>query len=233
MTHRAQERAVVAAGVAHEIKNPLEGIYGAAQLLQEEGKGNSRFIQMILKDSVRLNETVQQFLRFSRPFSAHLNHFDVVQFCRAFCEEQNEIASCVKPVGHTNHESIPLDFASSHPEFMVHSDEEGLRQILLNLVQNAKRYQPHGIPVRVVADVREEVIEIRVQDEGEGVPETQRAKLFEPFFTTSTRGTGLGLAISRKIARELGGDLYYEPANPGTHFVLVVRNHPGTEGGST
>jgi|GEM_PF-1420362 len=225
--HRAQERAVVAAGVAHEIKNPLEGIYGAAQLLQEEGKGNARFIQMILKDSVRLNETVQQFLRFSRPFTAHPERFDFIGFVREFCREQNEI---VRGRGQGQNQmadrspDMPLEFSSEEEAHALFSDEEGLRQVLLNLVQNARRYQLPGRPVRVVAEVRAEVVEVAIEDDGEGVPEDKQTKLFEPFFTTAARGTGLGLAISRKIARELGGDLYYEPLQPGSRFVLIVRN---------
>ncbi len=226
MAHRAQERAVVAAGVAHEIKNPLEGIYGAAQLLQEEGKGNPRFIQMILKDSIRLNETVQQFLRFSRPFATHTAAFDVVAFVREFCREQNEIGAAQ---GTANAGGAPFAFDSNKEAQSLLSDEEGLRQILLNLVQNARRYQPAGKPVRINTEVRDDVVEIRVEDEGEGVPEAKRKQLFEPFFTTSARGTGLGLAISRKIARELGGDLYYEPMPVGSRFVLVVRNHESEE----
>ena len=62
-----------------------------------------------------------------------------------------------------------------------------------------------------------------LEDGGEGVSEDQRGNLFEPFFTTSAKGTGLGLAISRKIARELGGELYYEALEPGSRFTLVVK----------
>jgi signal transduction histidine kinase len=234
MAHRAQERAVVAAGVAHEIKNPLEGIYGAAQLLQEEGKGNPRFIQMILKDSVRLNETVQQFLRFSRPFAAQLSRFDIIAYIREFCAAQNEVAKKGThgggPGSKTQDKPLAeVEFITDQDSLILYSDEEGLRQILLNLVQNARRYQVVGEKVRVRAEVGDGIVVLRVEDDGKGVPEEQRGKLFEPFFTTAARGTGLGLAISRKIARELGGDLYFEPGHPGSHFVLVVRNHPGTE----
>lgn len=234
MAHRAQERAAVAAGVAHEIKNPLEGIYGAAQLLQEEGKGNPRFIQMILKDSVRLNETVQQFLRFSRPFAAQLSRFDIITYVREFCAGQNEVAKRGAPNGVPGGKSpdktlAEVEFITNQDSLILYSDEEGLRQILLNLVQNARRYQVPGEKVRVRAEVGDDIVVLRVEDDGKGVPEDQRNKLFEPFFTTAARGTGLGLAISRKIARELGGDLYFEPGHPGSHFVLVVRNHPGTE----
>jgi len=73
-----------------------------------------------------------------------------------------------------------------------------------------------------------------VEDDGEGVPKENLSKVFDPFFTTSNKGTGLGLAISRKIAREMGGDLYLEPKLPGARFVLVLK--PGAavmEGSAT
>ncbi len=207
---KAQERAVVAAGVAHEIKNPLEGIYGAAQLLREEGLGNARFIDMILKDSVRLNEVVQEFLRFARPFVVKPERFDLCAWAAEFCRVQSELAP-----------DHPLEFSTTGA-YPVFSDREGIRQILLNLVQNARRFQPPGYPLRVHLEASGEVAELRVEDDGAGVPSEKRPQLFEPFFTTSAKGTGLGLAISRKLARELGGDLYYEPREPGSRFTVVI-----------
>ena len=207
----------VARRIAHEIKNPLEGIYGAAQLLQEEAKGNPRFVAMILADTRRLNDVVQEFLSFSRQFSVKPVTTDLVDVVKGFCHRQSDI-----------HSGIPLDFSSSVVNRSVYSDPEGICQILLNLVQNAWRYQGNDA-VRVRLEAHDDVAEIWIEDDGAGVPEEQRDKLFEPFFTTSTTGTGLGLATSRKIARELGGDLYYEPLNPGSRFVLVVRSYQTSE----
>lgn len=215
--HQAKERALVAAGVAHEIKNPLGGIYGAAQLLKEEGKGNARFIDMILKDSVRLNEVVQQFLRFSRPFEARMSAFDLSATVSEFVQAQN----AVNGAGY-------LTLEGGEVEIPVQADPEGLGQILLNLTQNARRFHPAGRPVVVRLRSEDEVALVEVEDEGEGVSAENRTKLFEPFFTTAARGTGLGLAISRKVAREMGGNLYYEPKDPGSRFVVVLKT-PGTD----
>jgi signal transduction histidine kinase len=212
---KAKERAAIAANVAHEIKNPLEGIYGAAQLLKEEGKANVRFVDMILKDSVRLNDVVQQFLQFSRPFQVRSGVFDAAAYVHDFCKEQAALAGNGK-----------VDCHSEGGPARVQADPEGLRQILLNLYQNARRYQQPNKPVELRVRDRGETVEVTVEDDGEGVPEANIDKVFDPFFTTSTKGTGLGLAISRKIAREMGGDLYFEPKQPGARFVLVLR--PGT-----
>jgi signal transduction histidine kinase len=209
---QAKERALVAAGVAHEIKNPLGGIYGAAQLLKEEGKGNSRFIEIILKDSVRLNEVVQQFLRFSRPFLPQMSAFDLVRSVREFVQGENTVQGPGELVLKTEESNL-----------QVFADPEGLRQILLNLTQNARRYHPAGKPVMVRVRSEGEVALIEVEDEGEGVLDEHRSKLFEPFFTTAVKGTGLGLAISRKVSREMGGNLYYEPKDSGSRFVVVLK----------
>jgi signal transduction histidine kinase len=215
---KAKERAAIAANVAHEIKNPLEGIYGAAQILKEEGKGNPKFIEMILKDSVRLNGVVQQFLQFSRPFQVRMADFDLVEAVAAFCREQASLAG-----------EGAVAFVCERERARAHADQEGLRQILLNLYQNARRYQAAGKPVEIRVRAGEGGPELAVEDDGEGIPEANRSKVFDPFFTTSSKGTGLGLAISRKIAREMGGDLYYEPKAPGTRFVLTLKPGPPAE----
>jgi len=214
---KAKERAVIAANVAHEIKNPLEGIYGAAQILKEEGKGNAKFIGMILKDAVRLNDVVHQFLQFSRPFQARMSGFDLVETAAGFCREQASVSGEERVRFRTDCESLP-----------AHADPEGLRQVMLNLYQNARRYQIADKPVVISVRGLGECPEVAVEDDGEGISEGNSERIFDPFFTTSAKGTGLGLAISRKIAREMGGDLYYEPKQPGARFVLALK--PGKSG---
>jgi signal transduction histidine kinase len=209
---KAKERAAIAANVAHEIKNPLEGIYGAAQILKEEGKGSAKFIDMILKDSVRLNGVVHQFLQFSRPFRVQMSDFDLVEDVSGFCREQSSVAGDGK-----------VRFRSDCEAAQVHADQEGLRQVMLNLYQNARRYQAGDKPVDITVRAKDGIAEVLIEDDGEGIPEENRERVFDPFFTTSSKGTGLGLAISRKIAREMGGDLYFEPKQPGARFVLSLK----------
>jgi two-component system sensor histidine kinase PilS (NtrC family) len=217
---KAKERAAIAANVAHEIKNPLEGIYGAAQILKEEGKGSAKFIDMILKDSVRLNGVVHQFLQFSRPFRTRMSDFDLVEAVSGFCREQASVAGEGK-----------IRYLSDCEYAPIHADQEGLRQVMLNLYQNARRYQDAGKAVDISVRGKGGLAEVIIEDDGEGIPEENRERVFDPFFTTSSKGTGLGLAISRKIAREMGGDLYFEPKQPGARFVLSLK--PGNPGETT
>ena len=172
---------------------------------------------MILKDSVRLNGVVHQFLQFSRPFRTRMSEFDLVEAVSGFCREQASVAG-----------AETVRFQSDCDQVSIHADQEGLRQVMLNLYQNARRYQEAGKAVDIAVRGKGEYAEVHIEDDGEGIPEANRERVFDPFFTTSSKGTGLGLAISRKIAREMGGDLYFEPKQPGARFVLSLK--PGTPG---
>lgn len=208
---RVQERhlgdlGLMAAGLAHEIKNPLEGIYGAAQLLQEEDKGNAKFVNMILQDSMRLNDIVHSFLKFARPWPVDLQAIDLQDYLTSFQKSQN----------------ILITLVNITPVF-VKADPGGLQQVLVNLVQNAARMQDPEIPVRIQQRISVGFLEILVEDEGPGIQEEQLPHLFKPFYSTSAKGNGLGLAMSRKIAKAMGGDLYLVPCPTGATFAIRLR----------
>jgi signal transduction histidine kinase len=207
---RVQERhlgdlGLMAAGLAHEIKNPLEGIYGAAQILQEEAKGNPRFVEMILKDSMRLNDIVQAFLKFARPYPIQLQPIALVNFLQAFARQQTGLINITAP-----------------ENLSVQADPNGLQQILVNLTQNAWRVQPKEIPIRLSVQTQGSVVELSVSDDGPGITPEQSQHLFKPFYTTAAQGNGLGLALSRKIAHAMGGDLYFVPQNKGACFSVKL-----------
>ena len=215
---RVQERhlsdlGLMAAGLAHEIKNPLEGVYGAAQLLQEEEKGNPKFVGMILKESMRLNDIVQNFLRFARPYPVEIQGIDFSGFLAQFCDQMAQ-------------QNIAIERVDFHPAWNIQGDPNGIQQILVNLCQNAWRAQPGGKPLRLKSVLLPQALEIRVQDDGVGIAPDQIQHLFKPFYTTATKGNGLGLALSRKIARAMGGDLFYIPSDRGACFGLRL---PRTE----
>lgn len=209
---RDQERALMSAGLAHEIKNPLGGIYGAAQLLRDEDKGDKRYTQIILSDARRLNDLVEGFLRFSRPFPIHPKVLDLNALVWEFCRSEASSGS-----------AIPVEFLSAHEALDFRTDAEAVRQILLNLVQNARRFQRPGMAVRIRLAGDSGEVSIRVEDDGPGIPEDLRRRLFAPFQSGQGGGTGLGLSLSRKIALELGGDLSYRPLNPGAQFTIRLR----------
>jgi len=217
METRVQEKhlgdlGLMAAGLAHEIKNPLEGIYGAAQLLQEESKGNTRFVNMILTESMRLNDIVHSFLKFARPFPTQNQKIKLDEYLTEFANSQKVQGLAI---------SLELSQAS------VLADPSGLQQILVNLVQNAWRAQQNPDPVLISCEPNGAWIDIRVMDHGPGIPAEQSQHLFKPFYTTHAQGNGLGLAMSRKIARAMGGDLFYSPGSYGAIFTVRLSTKQG------
>lgn len=208
---REEERALMAAGLAHEVKNPLGGIYGAAQLLRDEGRADPRFTAVILDESRRLADVVEGFLRHARPYPARLESIDLAAFAADFCREQAQLFPG---------DAIECEVPPAPTRGLA--DPEALRQILMNLVQNARRHQVPGLPVRLRLKAGATGYVFRVEDDGAGVAPEARETLFEPFRSETPGGNGLGLALSRRIARALGGDLAYEPLSPGSRFTLTL-----------
>lgn len=208
---REEERALMAAGLAHEIRNPLGGIYGAAQVLRERAEWLPRFVDMILADARRLNGVVEGFLRYARPFPVRPAAVDVAALAEEFAREQSRL-----------HPDVAVDCARETPSASARTDREAVLQILLNLVRNARRVQPPGRAVLIRVGERAGHIEVRVEDDGPGVPESARSHLFIPFRSGHADGNGIGLAISRRMARALGGELEYVPGRSGACFVLRI-----------
>lgn len=258
------ELGMMSASLAHEIKNPLEGIYGSAQILQERAPAEDPFVEIILKDSRRLHDTLQNFLKLARPANPDLQPLNLQEWLQEFIQKQQALgvlieliadeAGSTSGVAHFEHESTNTSANTSAntrtngnstngkaneirtnrsanfiPKSFVQADPVFVEQIMLNLVQNAWRYQQESDatkPVQVCLTSANHLksslgyLEIEVRDFGKGIAEANRDKIFTPFFTTSTQGNGLGLAISRKLSREMSGDLYFSEQSPGTSFFL-------------
>jgi two-component system, NtrC family, sensor histidine kinase HydH len=196
----------MAAGLAHEVKNPLGAIKGAAQLLGDPPEGSEldatsrEFVGIILEEVDRLDRVVGSVLDYARPSKGNPGAVDVNA---AVTRTMQLLASSREP-------GTRFQTALSEDLPMVRADEEQLRQILINLVRNAIEAMPGGGSV-VVTSRRRLVpqgparVEIAVQDSGPGIPAHIRENVFVPFFTTKERGTGLGLAISQRVVQEMGG----------------------------
>jgi two-component system sensor histidine kinase HydH len=210
----------MAAGLAHEIKNPLGAIKGAAQLLQSLGGDDQRreFVDIIVEETERLNRVVGSVLDYARPTESQLSVFDV----------NHVVDRTVQLL------AVDDEFASVRTSFgkelgRVRADAEKLRQVLINLIRNGVQAMNGAGEVTVATRVRAAsplssgLVEIAVSDQGPGVPEHARQSLFVPFFTTKRGGTGLGLAICDRIVREMGGriEVSSEPGQGATFRVLL------------
>ncbi len=228
----------MAAGLAHEIRNPLGAIKAAAQYLAEPGHeadtGAAEFLDIIVEETDRLDRVVGSFLAFARPAQREVAAADIENAVRRTMQllaPEIEAAGC--------RWSLEVD-ADLPP---VRIDVEELRQVLINLVKNAVQAMeqapsrsrdgaaPSGGDVRVevatkmragpTGDMRPWV-QLRVADTGPGIPKEMHAKLFVPFVTTKERGTGLGLAISQRIVSAAGGRIEARSTERGTTFVVQL-----------
>jgi two-component system nitrogen regulation sensor histidine kinase GlnL len=199
---------VFGAAMAHEIKNPLLGIRGAAQLLAEElaDSGLREYSDVVVREADRLNALLEEMLDFARPHplrrgSVNLHEVldTVVTLERASCEARG--VSCKQ------------DYDPSLPNLWA--DRDRLVQVFLNLVRNAWEAMPHGGTLTLATKTATGLGRVRpaggpmllveVSDEGSGISPEDQAKLFTPFYTTKAKGSGLGLVVSHKIIEEHGG----------------------------
>jgi len=210
----------VARRVAHEVKNPLGAIKGAAQLLEEGGPDPNEFIGIILEEVDRLNHVVGSFLDYARPHAGNPVPIDP----NAAVRRTVQILQSQPTEGIV----FELDLEDDVPRVKV--DPEQLRQVIMNLAQNAiQAMDGHGrVTISTAlrrtgrawaatpngdrnaplsADAAPRVVEIGVRDTGPGISQKVLENLFVPFFTTKHEGTGLGLAISQSIVQNVGGNI--------------------------
>lgn len=198
---RARELALVgelAAKVAHEVKNPLAGIFAALQVLEGglEQKDPRREIFASIGDEVmRLNELTQNLLGFSRPTNPQLKSGDLGVYLEALVGDLQRI-SMVGP------QTVVMELSG---DLTAKFDPALTSEVFRNLILNAEQVIGEDGRIVLRSTRSESWLAIEVADDGPGVPLEQRARIFEPFFTTKARGTGLGLAIARKNVEAQGG----------------------------
>ncbi|MGC2422740.1 MAG: ATP-binding protein [Nitrospirota bacterium] len=216
----------MAAGIAHEIKNPLTGIAGVIQIL---GKGippedeRHKIIKEVLEQIDRLDKAVKNLLSFARPPAPNLTEVSVNGLLE-------KIMAFLSPQFSKNRVTVRKDYSPDVPEVL--GDPELLQQVFLNIILNGVQAMPGGGELRVKTSIssitapimhkvgsaedmellpeegaRTDAITITISDSGKGIQPENMAKIFNPFFTTRQQGTGLGLAITQKIIEQHGGGI--------------------------
>ena len=224
---RAERLAAVgrlAAGVAHEIRNPLSSIRGFAYLL---GRGHGKetpereYADVMVREIDRINRVVTDLLNFSRPMTLEPESTMLPDLI-------DHVVSLVSADAKKHGVEIHIDCESGMP--LMTLDPNQITQALLNLMLNAiNAIETRGaVEIRASARNQGAGVEIRVTDNGPGIASDVQEKIFEPFYTTRERGTGLGLAMVRKIAENHDGGVAVESPPPGkssgTRFTLSLRN---------
>jgi two-component system sensor histidine kinase PilS (NtrC family) len=207
----------LAAGLAHEIGNPLAAISGSVQMLSgaagSNDPGQRRLLDILLKESQRLDRTIKGFLRFARPRERASTPFDVARVLAENCEllRNSEEVS--------DRHRVEIDLLP--PSVHLIGDADQVSQIFWNLARNALRAMPDGGTLRVVGRIEDAAYRFQVIDTGRGMSEEQRANLFHPFRSFFDGGTGIGMAIVYRIVQDHGGRLHVD-SRPGGGTTITV-----------
>jgi len=223
------ETGQLAANIAHELRNPLSSIKGAAQLLRrglpdDVIAEHGEFLDMIVQEVNGLDRIATEFLEFSRVTPPEMRPVDVnamlsrmLQFMSAYLADQEV--------------RVVQDFGADLPELSL--DRSQIEQVIKNIVINAVQAMPHGGALNVATRRQQQadIVEMEFADTGVGIPAGKLDKICAPFFTTKTKGTGLGLAIVRKIVETHGGRLLIRSTpGEGSTFTIQIPVHPTPAG---
>src|SRR6266567_1254793 len=196
---RLAQMGEMGAMLAHEIRNPLAGIKGYAQVIGKKPQEarNAGFAERIVAEVLRLENLVSELLAYAGSGSFPMASIDLA----------GVIAHTVALARHEAEQQHVTVHSECREGLRVRGNRDRLGQVLLNLTQNALQAMPEGGSLRITADAAGKTVIITVSDSGHGIGPEHLERIFEPFFTTKARGTGLGLALCKKIVEEHDGNI--------------------------
>lgn len=204
----------IAAGLAHEIGNPLAGVKGALEIIRSraaDGTPEAEFSALASGEIARLEALLEEFLRYARPHEPRRGPTDIIDVL-------DRVASLLSR--EAEHQDVSVIVARTDvPDIPVDADQ--MAQVFVNIVLNAVQVSPRGGQVTIEASACDDALVVDVRDEGPGIRAEHRSKIFDPFFSTKARGTGLGLAISNRIVQGHGGRI--EVLQPDRGTIVRVR----------
>ena len=204
----------LSASLAHEIKNPLSSIKGTAEILLDEfppEHPKREFVEILLKETTRLNNTVEEVLQFSRPGIPGRDKEDAET--EPLSQVIDRVASLL--ASQLRKKSISLSVSGWEEGKSFFVPGEKLSQVFLNIILNAIDASPPKGKITIETLKHGTGHTVSIKDNGPGIPDEQKDKIFDPFYSTKEGGTGLGLSISRKIIESCGGTLKLTDAETG------------------
>ncbi len=206
----------IARRLAHEIKNPLTPIQLTMQEMVDQYQGKDQDYQELLQECHGIiNEEIENLRRLVREFSdfgrlpeLHLEEGDV----------NGLIQEVTKLYPH-----LDIDLQLTTQATNLQMDEDRIRRVLINLIENANQADPQNQPIAISTEAKNGFVEVVVEDRGKGIPSGEIEKIFQPYFTTKNSGIGLGLAITRKMIEEHDGEIFAESTvGKGSRFVFKL-----------
>jgi two-component system, sporulation sensor kinase E len=206
----------LAAGIAHEIRNPMTALKGFIQLLQGSIKEDySMYFNVIMSELKRIESIITEFLVLAKPQAIQYKQNDV-------CKIMQDTIDLINVQAMMHNVQIVADFAPQLP--LIYCEPNQLKQVFINILKNAIEVMPKGGDITVrIWQIDRNHIRISITDQGCGIPQDKIKKLGEPFYTTKERGTGLGLMVSYKIIEEHQGKIDVESeVGVGTTFYITL-----------
>jgi len=214
----------LAAGLAHEVRNPVAAIRGAAQAMGPAATTNQRqeMIEVIEEETERLGRVVGEFLGYARPGPPHRQPIDLAVLIR-------RVGQSLELAG----KKLEIELHENGPVAPALGDPDQLHRVFENLMRNAWEAAGEGAPLRVdLSNVKNRRVAVRLQDNGPGIPATAVPRLFKPFYTAKPGGTGLGLALVHRIVEAHQGEISVE-GRPGigAAFTVILQAAGESQGG--
>ena len=200
----------LAAGISHEIRNPLTTVKGFLQLfgVKPQYENDKEYLDLMIAEIDRANTIISDFLSLAKANSDNIIPLNINEVI-------NKVLPMVQADAYNNNKEVIVDLKKL-PQIMVNENE--IKQLILNLVRNGLEATAEQGRVIISTFIKEDKVVLAIKDQGNGIPQEIQGKIGTPFFTTKDTGTGLGLAISMGIAQRHGAVLEFETGNQGTIF---------------
>ena len=208
----------LAAGISHEIRNPLTTVKGFLQLFGSKSNyaQDKEYMELMISEIDRANEIITNFLSLAK---ADLDNVKP----KNINEVINKVFPMLQADAFTNNKEVVVDL-NILPDIMINENE--IKQLILNLVRNGLEVTPEHGSVIISTYLQEDKVVLAIKDHGTGIPREIQEKIGTPFFTTKESGTGLGLAISIGIAQRHKAIFEFKTGNNGTIFYTIFPTYP-------
>ncbi|MDM5314979.1 ATP-binding protein [Fictibacillus sp. b24] len=208
----------LAAGIAHEIRNPLTSIGGLVQLFNEsDPEKNAFYKDIILTEINRINFIVSELMVLAKPHAVYFSWFNIT-------DSVQNVIDLMQP--EANLRNVVISFEKQDRIPLVYGEKNQLTQVIINMIKNAMEALPNGGRIQLSAASSGDNIVLYIKDNGVGMTEEQKKRLGEPFYTTKFNGTGLGLMVCFKIIQNHRGTIEVDSVfNEGTTFTITLPMH--------